>query len=165
MRGSDMLYQELPRIESTALDRLGRLLAPALAIAIALTIGIVLLLMGQHVLAAVAVVAGGAGAAIVARKPAGEAPPLQSLNSAPDYSLVGSSLGLIREPVTLTTSDGSMLVVNEAYRERFGSTSPLALAAADDAREGLKLAQTMALRDGAGCVAGVETINGNTPVE
>ena len=115
-----MLYQELPRIESTALDRLGRLLAPALAIAIALTIGIVLLLMGQHVLAAVAVVAGGAGAAIIARKPAGEAPPLQSLNSAPDYSLVGSSLGLIREPVTLTTSDGSMLVVNEAYRERFG---------------------------------------------
>jgi two-component system cell cycle sensor histidine kinase/response regulator CckA len=41
----------------------------------------------------------------------------------------------------------------------------LALAANDDARQGLELAQSMAWRDGAGCVAGIDTEAGTTPVE
>ena len=94
------------------------------------------------------------------------APPSEPLVGGPDYSLVGSALGLSRDPVALTNGEGSLLVVNAAYRERFGS-----IAAARSSRpamtrgQGLKLAQSMAWRDGAGCVAGIETSAGISPVE
>jgi two-component system cell cycle sensor histidine kinase/response regulator CckA len=84
----------------------------------------------------------------------------------PDYSLVGSALGLSREPTALTTSEGSLLIVNAAYREHFGGTRPpLDLASDDQARQGLQLARSMAWRDGAGCVAGIATAEGISPVE
>jgi len=56
-------------------------------------------------------------------------------------------------------------VVNTAYRERFGNSPPLGVAANERANEGLKLAQSMAWRDGAGCVARIETVAGTSPVE
>ena len=161
-----MLHQELPRIDATPLDGWGRWLMPAIIAAGALTVAVVFLLLGLRSMAALAAVAGVIGALFAWRggrisPEVGE--PLAA--SGPDFSLVGSALGLSRDPVALTTSDGSLLVVNAAYRERFGSAAPSNVAANEQAGEGLKLAQSMAWRDGAGCVAGIETIAGISPVE
>jgi len=161
-----MLHQELPRIDATPLDGWGRWLMPAIIAAGALTVAVVFWLLGLRSMAALAAVAGVIGALFAWRRgrispEVGE--PLAA--SGPDFSLVGSALGLSRDPVALTTSDGSLLVVNAAYRERFGSAAPSNVAANEQAGEGLKLAQSMAWRDGAGCVAGIETIAGISPVE
>jgi hypothetical protein len=61
MRG--VLYQELPRIESTPLDGWSRWLVPVAVIAGALTAALLLVLVGQSFFAAAAVFAGLAGAA------------------------------------------------------------------------------------------------------
>ena len=127
---------------------------------------ILLLLMGQLGLAGAAL-AGGLIAAglIVWRKPL-PSPRIEPIVVGPDYSLVGSALGLGRDPAALTTSEGSLLIVNAAYRERFGgSRPPLSLGIDDEARSGLEMAKSMASRDGAGCVAGIGTEGGLTPVE
>jgi two-component system cell cycle sensor histidine kinase/response regulator CckA len=124
----------------------------------------VLVLLGHPLVALAALIAGVVGAIVFSR--AGTpAAVIEPLVDGPDYSLVGSALGLSRDPVALTGGDGSLLLVNEAYRERFGSAAPLEVAAGDEAQKGLKLAQTMAWRDGAGCVAGIETKAGMSPVE
>jgi two-component system cell cycle sensor histidine kinase/response regulator CckA len=160
-----MLYQELPRIDSTPLDGMGRWLAPALIVAGAATASVVLLMVGHPLLAAAVLVCGVIAAALnLARTPAVIALGAP-VAAGPDFSLVGSALGLSRDPVALTDGDGSVLVVNSAYRERFESTPPLQLAAGDEAQNGLKLARSMAWRDGAGCVAGIETRAGISPVE
>ncbi|MES2137485.1 MAG: PAS domain-containing protein, partial [Pseudomonadota bacterium] len=160
-----MLYEELPRIDSTPLDGWGRWLAPALAAAAGLSLALVLFILSHPLLAGVALVAGAAAAAVVhLRRPAALVPS-EPLVTAPDFSLVGAALGMIRDPAALTNGEGSLLVVNSTYRERFGSSAPLDLGASEDARQGLQLAQTMGWRDGAGCVAGIETNSGATPVE
>jgi len=161
-----MLYQELPTIESTPLYGWGRWLLPALIVAAALTAALLLLIIRQPLVSAVLVACGGLGAAwVYLRAPA--APALrEALVSEPDYTLLGSALSLSSDPVALTTGEGSPLLVNAAYRERFGgSLPPLELATDEEARRGLELARTMAWRDGAGCVAGIETRAGATPVE
>jgi len=160
-----MLHQELPRIETTQLDGWERWLVPALAVAAGLTAAVILLLLGQAMVAALAV-AGGIGlAALLSRR----AIPVRALEAplvaGPDYSLVGAALGLSDDPVALTDGDGTVLVVNTAYRERFGTTPPSRLASTDEAEEALALARSMAWRDGAGCVAGVETKSGTSRVE
>ncbi len=159
-----MLYQELPRIDETRLDGWARWLVPVLASAAALTVALVFLLIGYPLLAVGALIAGAIGAFIL--RPRAETSSVsEPLVSGPDYSLVGSALGLSREPVALTGGDGTLLVVNTEYREHFGRAAPLGVAANDQARDGLKLAQSMAWRDGAGCVAGIETGSGTMPVE
>ncbi|MFL6720753.1 MAG: response regulator [Sphingomonas sp.] len=160
-----MLYQELPRIDSTPLDRWGRWLAPALIAGAAVTAAVILLLAGQGVAAGLAVAAGLGAAGLASRRPLVAEAPGGPLVGGPDYSLIGAAMGLCRDPAALTGGDGTLLVVNGAYRGRFGSSPPLELGAADEAREGLKLAQGMAWRDGAGCVAGVETSAGSSRVE
>jgi two-component system, cell cycle sensor histidine kinase and response regulator CckA len=160
-----MLYQELPRIESTPLDGWSRWLVPALAAAAGLSVALILVLAGYPRIAGLAVLAGVVGAAFPLRPRATSSISADALVGGPDYSLVGSALSLSRDPVALTNSEGSLLVVNSAYRERFESTPPLDLAANDDAERGLKLAQSMAWRDGAGCVAGIQTRAGTSPVE
>jgi two-component system, cell cycle sensor histidine kinase and response regulator CckA len=160
-----VLYQELPSIDASPLDGWGRWLVPALVLAAALTAALVLLLAGYRWPAMVAAGAGAIGAAIALRRPQIAAQVTEPLVGGPDYSLVGAALGLSRDPVALTGGDGTLLVVNTPYRERFGSTSPMDVAIGDEARDGLKLAQSMAWRDGAGCVARVETTAGSTPVE
>ena len=160
-----MLYQELPRIETTRLDGLGRWLVPALSGAAAVTAAIVLLLIGQPLFAGAAIFAGLAAATFAYKAPptkiAGE-----PLVRAPDYTLVGAALALSREPTALTSSEGSLLIVNPAYRERFGgSRPPLELGSDEQAEQGLQLAKFMAWRDGAGCVAGIATTAGTSPVE
>ena len=161
-----MLYQELPRIELTPRDRWGRWLVPALVAGAALTAAIVLLLIGQPLFGFGAIFAGLAGAIFAYFEGPARAVPREALIVGPDYGLVGSALGLSREPAALTSDEGSLLIVNAAYRDRFGaSTPPLDLGADEQAREGLQLARTMAWRDGAGCVPHVATAAGSTPVE
>ena len=162
-----MLYQELPPIKSTPLDGWARWLAPLLILGAALTAALLLLLLvGRPVIVGqVGLVGLVASAFAFFRKPTATVPD-EPLVVGPDYSLLGSALGLSNDPVALTTGEGSLLLVNEAYRQRFGDARPpLGLAADDQAREGLKLAQSMAWRDGAGCVATVETAAGSFPVE
>src|SRR3954451_2830723 len=161
-----MLYQELPRIESTRLDGWARWLAPGVVAAAALTCALLLFLLHQPLVAAAAVLGGMIAAAFVYRRSLRALSPDVPLVVGPDYSLVGSALGLSREPTALTTSEGSLLIVNSAYRERFGGTRPsMELASDDQARQGLQLAKSMAWRDGAGCVAGIATEAGISPVE
>src|SRR4051812_34142204 len=102
MRGSDMLYQELPRIDSTPLDGWGRWLVPALIAAAAVTGAFVLLLLGRPLAAAVIAVGGIALATFsLTAAPVAESP-AEPLAVGPDFSLVGSTLGLSRDPVALT---------------------------------------------------------------
>jgi two-component system cell cycle sensor histidine kinase/response regulator CckA len=160
-----MLYQELPGLKSTRLGTGDRWLAPIIAFAGGLTAALLLLLAGQAVLAAIALLVGVGGAGFAYARTPGVAVTGEPLIVGPDYELLGSALGLSRDPVALTTGEGSLLVVNAAYRERFGSHRPLDVAADERAGDGLRIAQTMAWRDGAGCVAGIETSAGPTPVE
>jgi two-component system cell cycle sensor histidine kinase/response regulator CckA len=161
-----MLYQELPRIQSTPLDGAGRWLGPALTVAAGLTAALLLVLIAQPLLAlaagAVAIVA---AAFTYLRRP-GHVAPSELLIVGPDFSLIGSALGLSKEPAALTTSEGSLLIANAAYRDGFGgSHSPLELAEDEEARQGLDLVRAMAWRDGVGCVAGIATVRGTSPVE
>jgi two-component system cell cycle sensor histidine kinase/response regulator CckA len=161
-----MLYQELPKIESTPLDGGGRWLVSALIVAAAVSAALLLLLFGERKIAAAVVVAGLAAAAFVYFRAPMPIAPTEKLAVGPDYALLGSALGLSSDPVALTTGEGSLLLVNAAYRERFGGARPpLQLAASDEARQGLELAQTMAWRDGAGCVAAIDTEAGPLPLE
>src|SRR6476469_482099 len=162
-----MLYQELPRIEADPLKGWGRWLMPALVAGAAVTIALLLLIIGAPLVASAAVVLVGVGvAAFVLSRDAVAKTPAGPLVVGPDYALIGSALGLSRDPVALTTGEGSLLVVNARYRERFGGPHPpLELATDEDARQGLRLAQSMAWRDGAGCVAGIATSAGSLLVE
>jgi two-component system, cell cycle sensor histidine kinase and response regulator CckA len=161
-----MLYQALPRIESTPLDGWSRWLVPALVLGAALSTALVLLLADLPLLAGVAAAAG-AAAALVSRLRTRPHPlPAEPLVAGPDYSVVGAALGLAKEAAALTTGEGSLLIANAAYRERFGGARPpLELGSDEDAREALGMAKAMALRDRAACVAGVETSAGALPVE
>jgi len=161
-----MLYQELPPIQSTRLERWSRWLVPALVGGAAVTAAILLLLFGQPLFAFGALFAGLAGGTFAYLEAPAVAATGEELVVGPDYSLVGSALALSREPTALTSDEGSLLIVNAAYRERFGgSRSPLDLGSDEHAHQGLLLAKSMAWRDGAGCVPAVTTSAGTTPVE
>ncbi len=124
-----------------------------------------LLILGQIVGAGIALVAGIAAAGVLARRSIPAAAALEPLAAGPDYSLVGATVALCQHPVALTDVEGALLVVNSAYRDRFGGTAPLRLAPSDEGGDALVLAKSMAWRDGAGCVAGVETSAGASRVE
>jgi two-component system cell cycle sensor histidine kinase/response regulator CckA len=161
-----MLHQDLPRIDSTPLDGYGRWLAPALIAGAALTAALLLLLSGQPtfagVAAAIGVIAAGAFHWLGDRRQ----PVSSAISLGPDFSLVGSALGVCADPVALTTGEGSLLIANTGYRELFGaSRPPLELATDEDGRQGLALARNMAWRDGAGCATGVLTTGGTSAVE
>ena len=162
-----MLYQELPRIDSSPLDGWGRWLMPALVAGAALTGALLLLLIAQPLAAGVLALlgAGGAATAYVRGRPVA-ASVGEPLAAGPDFSLVGSTLAMCRDPAALTNGEGTLLIANSAYRERFqGPHPPLELAADEEGRQGLAIAQGMAWRDGAGCVAGIETRSGKLSVE
>ena len=161
-----MLYQELPRIDSTPLDGWGRWLVPTLIVGAALSAALILLLFGQGLIAGLVTLAGAAGAAFAYPRASGPAAQGETLVVGPDYSLLGSALALVAEPTALTTAEGSLLLANTAYRDRFGGARPpLELGADDDSVQALGVAFSMASRDGAGCVTGIETIAGKWPVE
>src|SRR5436189_2581146 len=123
-----MLHQELPSFDSTPLAEWELWLVPALAVAAGLTAALILLLLRQAIPAGLAFVAGLGVAALVSRRPAPIRAIEQPLVAGPDYSLVGSALGLSEDPVALTDGEGTLLVVNGAYRERLGNTPPPRLA-------------------------------------
>jgi two-component system cell cycle sensor histidine kinase/response regulator CckA len=159
-----MLYQELPRIDAAPMRGMGRWLAPAIIAGAALTIGLIVLLFGQPLIAAVAAVAGAAGLAVAYfRTPRRES--AEPLIVGPDYSAAGAALAHCKGPAALTTAEGSLLIANVAYRERFSALPPLELGADADGTQGLAMAKHLASRDGAGCVAGVSTADGIMPVE
>ena len=161
-----MLYQELPTIESTALDGWARWLAPALIAGAAASAALLFLILGQPIAAGAIALAGVLAALFAILRAPASSTAGEPLVVGPDFALLGSALGLSSDPVALTTGEGSLLLVNAAYRERFGGAKPpLGLASNEEAQQGLSLAQTMAWRDGAGCVAGIETAAGTTPVE
>ena len=161
-----MLYQELPRIEPTSLDPWGRWLAPLILAAAGLTAAVVLAVVGQLVFGGVVAAGAVIGVLVLLRSSsATPALPGETVVPTPDYSIVGAALGVSRDPLALTDRDGTLLVINAAYRERFGNTPAGQLAAGEEGRTGLELAQSMAWRDGAGCVAGVDTVAGSSRVE
>ena len=161
-----MLYQELPRIESTPLNAWGRWLVPAVVAGAAISAALLLLLIGQLWFAAAALSTGLVVAAVVLIKEEAITRGDEPFIVGPDFTLVGSALALGRDAAALTSAEGSLLIVNPAYRERFGgSRPPLELGADEQAEQGLQLARSMASRDGAGCVARVATIAGSSPVE
>ena len=61
-----MLYQELPSLESTPLQGWGRWLAPVLIVAVALTVAVLMVLVGQPLIAIVALGLGAAVAGVAA---------------------------------------------------------------------------------------------------
>ena len=161
-----MLYQQRPPLARDPFDRLSRWLGTLVALAAGLSVGMLLWLVDQPTAAAVVAAAGVVAGAYLALPRRPGAPASAPLALAPDYGLVGASLGLSSEPCALTDFNGALLIANPAYRERFGGTRPpLQLGADEDALRDLELARTMASRDGAGCVAGVATDQGSVPVE
>src|SRR5436305_1146907 len=115
-----MLHQELPQIDSSPLDGWGSWLVPGLIGAVALTAAVLLLLSGQPSLAAVAVAAGLIAGGAVYWRGTRTRHVREPIVAGPDYSLVGSALALCGEAAVLTSEDGSLLIANCAYRERFG---------------------------------------------
>jgi len=161
-----MLYQELPRIDATPLSGMGRWLAPVIVVAAAFSLAILLLLLGQLLIAAAALAGGAVFAGVLYFHRPHQERGEEALIVGPDYSVAGSALAHCKEPAALTTAEGSLLIANAAYRERFrGARQPLELGADERGNQSLALAQSMAWRDGAGCVAGVVTEAGPIPVE
>src|SRR5829696_9015325 len=162
-----MLYQELPSIDATPLDGGSRWLMPALLGGAALTAASLSWLLGYPMVAAGVAAVGlvGAIAVLLAEKRA-DLPAVEPLGVAPDYSVIGSTLGLSPEPAVLTSGEGSVLIANGAYRERFGGACPpLDLGTDEDSSHSLQVVKSMARRDGGGCEAGVATESGPTAVE
>jgi two-component system cell cycle sensor histidine kinase/response regulator CckA len=161
-----MLHQQLPEIGSTRLDGAVRWLGPLLALAAGVSAAGILLLVGQPWLGAATGLIGLSAAVVTALRSRPARRAIEPLVAGPDYSVVGATLGLAREPAALTSGEGALLIANAAYLARFGrGIAPLDLGADDDAREALAIAKTMAWRDGAGCVAGVATADGSIAVE
>jgi two-component system cell cycle sensor histidine kinase/response regulator CckA len=161
-----MLHQELPQIDSSPLDGWGSWLAPALIAGAALTAALLLLLIGQLALAGVAAATGVVAGGVAYWRGSAAKPVRDPIVLGPDYSLVGSALGMCGEATALTSEEGALLIANVAYRERFGgSQPPLELGVDEDAQQGLEIARSMAWRDGAGCAARVKTARGYAAIE
>ncbi|MEJ7776657.1 MAG: response regulator [Sphingomicrobium sp.] len=162
-----MLQQDLLSIEAHPLDRAGALLVPAVAVAAALT-GAALAWIVGFPLIALAVAALGAAAlvALLATRSRTPAVDLAMAVGGPDFSVVGAALELSKDAAAITDADGSLLLANPAYRERFaGASAPGKLAIDEESAQGLATARQMAWRDGGGCVAGINTGNGPVAVE
>jgi two-component system cell cycle sensor histidine kinase/response regulator CckA len=160
-----MLHQDLPRVELAPLAGWGRWLGPALVAGVGLTAALILLILGYPSAAGIVALIGVVAGTVASRRSANEIVE-EPLNLGPDYSALGAAIGLTREPVALTTAEGSLLIANAAYRERFGGARPpLELASNAEGREALAMARGLACRDGAGCVASAETDVGTLPVE
>jgi two-component system, cell cycle sensor histidine kinase and response regulator CckA len=163
-----MLQQHLPHLDSRPVGGASRWLVPAIAAAAALT-GAGLLWMagtGTAALLFLAVCAVGFPAMALLRKsrPA-QAPDLEQLVSPPDYSLVGSMLGLTADAAGVTDADGTLLAANAVYRERFDGRPPGKLPADSDSAQALETARGMAWRESGGCATGIETEAGTFAVE
>ena len=161
-----MLHQELPATAASPLERGGRWLVPVISAAVVLTAAAIFLLLDSPLAAGVLLAAAGAAAVallLYEKRTAGL--PAEPIATTPDYSVVGTTLALAAEPAAITGADGTMLVANSAYRDRFGAASPLNLAVDEESSSALEAVVGMAWRDGAGCAAGVATDSGDAAVE
>ena len=163
-----MLQQELPLLDSRPVDGASQWLVPAIAVASALTgsglLWIAGAVTGAVLFLAACTIAFPAVVLVRRRRPA-EAPDLEQLVAAPDYSLVGSILALTGDSAALTGSDGTLLAANSGYRERFGARPPGKLPADSESEQVLAMARTMAWRDGGGCATGIDTEAGSFALE
>jgi two-component system cell cycle sensor histidine kinase/response regulator CckA len=163
-----MLQQELPLLDSRPVDGASLWLLPAVAVAGALTGAGLLWIAGASTAAmlflAVCAIAFPA-AAFLRRAPDAIVPDLDQLATSPDFSLVGSMLGLTADCAALTDSGGKLLAANAYYRERFDGRPPHKLAADSDSEQAVATAQSMTWRDGGGCAAGIETEAGSFALE
>ena len=162
-----MLHQDLPRLDAAPDERWERWLVPALVGAAALTGALLAWLFAQPLLAAIILGIGFLSVPVLrwVGRPRAEATEPSAAVS-PDFALIGSAMKLCHQPTALTSSEGSLLICNAAYRERFGgAVRPLALGSDEDSTSTLELVKTMAWRDGAGCAAGVTTDGGPVAVE
>lgn len=160
------MFQEEP-LPLTALPggRFGRWALPVASAAAALSVFVICWLLGQPVAAVVAsMVVLGAGALLIRRQGSSFAD-IAVVQESPDFSIVAAALRLCPEPAALTTTQGSLLNANEAYRKLFGPVPPSRIAADEEGARSVEMARSMAARDGAGCVAGVGTGEGNSSVE
>ncbi|QIL02949.1 response regulator [Sphingomonas sinipercae] len=162
-----MLQPELPRTGNRPLSRAEPWLLPAIAAAAAISIASLLWLGGYPV--AAALVSAAAIAGLIAAAAAGVRTPavdLRQVVAVPDFSVVGSTLALAKDPIAICDAQGSLLLANDAYREKFeGGPPPSRLAVDDESRQALGVAVSMAWRDGAGCSAGIATSAGPVAVE
>ena len=161
-----MLHRQL----SADLDSVGpawRWLVPGLAGLAGLSAALLLVATGQPLLAAAALIGGAVAATILIRRGApAPAPVAAVLESGPDFALIGSVLGLCQDAAAITSEEGSLLIANAAYRERFGGTPPpLQLGTDQPSLEALQLASALAWRDGSGCVGAIATAAGPVAVE
>jgi two-component system, cell cycle sensor histidine kinase and response regulator CckA len=163
-----MLHQQLPALSASGPDLRVRWLGLAIGVAVALSIALLAFLLGGMlaggILLVLTVVGGLVGYVMAARAPAA-AQADGPFVATPDFSLVGASLGLLAEPAALTSADGSLLLANAPYRERFGASGPLTVGNDEGAQEALRSVVGLALREGAGCMAGVSTQAGPARVE
>ncbi|WP_309660720.1 response regulator [Sphingomonas sp.] len=162
-----MLHQDLPALDSTPLDSVSRWLLPVLVGGAALTGAVLAWLLAYPMVAGLLGLAGlvaALAAVFLDKKP--QPPAVDGIGLSRDFSILGSALGLTTEPAALTDGDGTMLIANSAYRDRFGGAgSPLSLGNDEDSGQSLQLVKTMAWRDGGGCAAGIGTASGPTAVE
>src|SRR5688500_3693568 len=98
-----MIYQELPGIDATPLDGASRWLVPVLVGGAALSAALLVWLLGYFTPALVIAAGGILVAAVLVllalrREPAVAEP----LSPSPDYAIIGSALGLCRDPAALT---------------------------------------------------------------
>ena len=162
-----MLHRQLPPTELAPLAPAPSWLVPALIGGAALSLALLAWLLGQPLVAgALLVLAVLATAALwLLDRPGAEAIE-PGIAPGPDYALVGSTLGLCPDPAALTSGEGSLLIANAAFRERFErACTPLELGDDQEARHSLQLVREMAWRDGAACAAGVSTSAGKLAVE
>ena len=163
-----MLQQELPLLDSRPLDGTSRWLVPAIVAAGALTGAGLLWMAGAQSAALLFLglaVIGPPAAIFLDRRRRPEAPALERLVAAPDFSLVGAMLALTGDAAALTDSDGGLLAANAVYRERFDGRRPDKLPVDSESRQALAAARSMAWRDGGGCATGIETKAGGFALE
>ncbi|MEO5612248.1 MAG: hypothetical protein ABIT68_05755, partial [Sphingomicrobium sp.] len=162
-----MIHQQLPQIDGTPLDGVSRWLMPALIGGAALSGALLAWLLGYPLVAGLFALGGLVAVLALGLWDRREVPPIvEGLSQSPDFSIIGSALGLTTEPAALTDGEGKLLIANSAYRDRFGRAQPpLSLGSDEESSQTLQLVKTMAWRDGGGCAAGVATASGPSAVE
>ncbi|HEX6218251.1 MAG TPA: PAS domain-containing protein, partial [Sphingomicrobium sp.] len=151
-----MLHQELPSIDLEPLGGRSRWLVPGIALAAAISGALLLLIVGQPVLAGLFVLLSAGAGWVATRLDRPQAGIADQLAAGPDFALIGSTLALVHDAAAMTDPDGRLLLANQAYRDRFGQVAPLALGAGEEAGKAIEAARTMACRDGAGCAGGID---------
>jgi two-component system, cell cycle sensor histidine kinase and response regulator CckA len=160
-----MLQGDIERIASPNRDRLSTFVLPALLAGAALTVLALAVSLGHWQIGLAAAIIIGLAIFWIYRPVSQVTLVAGPLVPAPDYSVVGAALNLSSDPAALTSSEGSLLNANAAYRDLFGSAPPLSLGSGEEGAKLLEMARSMASRDGGGCVAGVDLAAGKSAVE